>query len=468
MARFLILLLYNLLYPPAMLLMAPSALMKLKARGGKVSSLWQRLGFFDADTKQKISALRERGPVWWMHAVSVGEVGVAARLIKEVIFQRNDLGIVLSTTTPTGYALAQNLAAEFPGAVLPIYNPLDGWFIVRRCLRLIAPQRLVLVEAEVWPNLVFAARQRGVGVVLVNARLSPRSERRYGRALSLVRPIFSMLSRVFVQEIEDMTRWEKLGVSSTSITCAGSIKYDTAGGTEPLEQAAMLGALLGNMGWGSDDPVLLAASTHSGEEAAITKVFTHLRSSISDLPSRIKQLRLIIVPRHAERAGKVEQELHDMGISVTRRSALGLKLQASSIQLPADILLVDTTGELRAWQHHATAVIVGKSFLGKGGQNPAEAIMAGKPVLFGPHMENFTPLVRQLLGAGGAVQVRDFVELQSRMLEIFYDVRRAAELAANGLQALRIHEGATSRIASALLGQDNQSQDKNPLANFAT
>lgn len=440
-----------------MLLMAPGALRKMKARGGKAVSLWQRLGFFDADLKRKIAALHERGPVWWMHAVSVGEVGVATRLIKELISQRNNLSIVLSTTTPTGYALAENLAAESAGAVIPIYNPLDGWFIVRRCLRLIAPQRLILVEAEVWPNLLFAAKQWGMEVVLVNARLSPRSERRYGRVLPLVRPIFSMLTRVFVQENEDIVRWEKLGVSHAAIICSGSIKYDTAQQTEPLEQVAKLGLLLQRIGWSSDDPVLLAASTHAGEEAAIADVFSYLRSAILNL-------HLIIVPRHAERANLVEMELQNLGLVVTRRSMIKPETET----MLSDCLLVDTTGELRVWQHHGTVVIVGKSFLSKGGQNPAEAITAGKPVIFGPHMENFTPLVRQLLAARGALQVRDFLELQSRLHELFKDSKGIHQMAVNGLEALRVHAGATARVASALLGQDNKRQDKNSLANSVT
>ncbi|MEI6537877.1 MAG: glycosyltransferase N-terminal domain-containing protein, partial [Verrucomicrobiaceae bacterium] len=443
MARFLILLFYNLLYPPAMLLMVPGALRKLRARGGKISSLWQRLGFFDASTKQRLEALRERGPVWWMHAVSVGEVGVAGKLIAELTARRGGPGIVLSTTTPTGFAQAQELAAKSNGNVLPIYNPLDGWFVVRRCLRLIAPQRLVLVEAEVWPNLVFAARRRGIEVTLVNARLSPRSERRYGRVLPLVRPIFSMLSRVFVQEPDDFVRWERLGVPHEDIICAGSIKYDTAGHTEPVEQVARLEALVRGMGWGGDDPVLLAASTHAGEEVAIARVFTHLRSSIHNL-------HLIIVPRHVERSPQLETELQDMGIVVVRRSVMETAQSSNS----PGCLLVDTTGELRAWQHVATVVVVGKSFLSKGGQNPAEAIMAGKPVIFGPHMENFAPLVRQLLAARGSLQVRDFDELEIRLLELFHDKGSACQYAANGLHALRIHEGATARTADSLLGND--------------
>lgn len=441
MPRFLILLLYNLLYPPALLLMAPGALRKMKARGGKLSDLRQRLGFFSDDARREIAALHSRGRVWWMHAVSVGEVGVAAKLIRELVRPDGAPGVVLSTTTPTGLAEARKLAAELPGRVLPIHNPLDLWFTVRRCLNRIKPDRLVLVEAEVWPNLVFAARRHGIRISLVNARLSPRSERRYGRLLPLVRPVFSMLSGVFVQDPEDIARWEKLGVARDHITHFGSIKYDNAGQCEPLEQAAQLGEILAKTGWGRTDPVLLAASTHAGEETGIARVFARLRSS---MPS----LRLIVVPRHAERAAQIEAELRGAGFNVARRSALPGRRPASGIP---DILLVDATGELRAWQHHATAVVVGKSFLGTGGQNPAEAIAAGKPVFFGPHMENFVPLVRQLIASGGAVQVADFAELERRLAHVLRNPAEAARLAEAGAQVLRAHERATARTASALL-----------------
>lgn len=443
MPRFLILLLYNILYPPALLLMAPAALRKMRARGGKWSDLRQRAGFFDPELQRKISGLSAQRRVWWMHAVSVGEIGVAAKLIRELMRHEGAPGIVLSTTTPTGFAEGQKLAAEFPGGVYVIYNPLDIWFTVRRCLNLIRPDRLVLVEAEVWPNLVFAARRRGIDVSLVNARLSPRSERRYKLALPIARPIFAMLSRVFVQDSEDIGRWETLGVDRGRITHIGSIKYDTAGQGEPLDQAARLGRLLGELGWRGGDPVLLAASTHAGEEAAIAQVFTNLRTSIP-------RLRLIMVPRHAERAAGIETQLQDLGLSVVRRSTLNNPHPAPRIPNP-DVLLVDATGELRAWQHHATVVVVGKSFLGIGGQNPAEAVTAGRPVVFGPHMENFAPLVRQLLAAGGAVQVADFAELEMRLADLLRDAAWADRLAESGARALRTHEGATARTAAALL-----------------
>ncbi|MCE9518620.1 MAG: 3-deoxy-D-manno-octulosonic acid transferase [Verrucomicrobia bacterium] len=436
MLRFLILLLYNLAYLPVLFFMAPAAVRKMKSRGGKWSDLRQRFGFFDEEVRGHLALMHSSGHVWWMHAVSVGEVGVAAKLIRELARRDGTLGIVLSTTTPTGFAEARKLAAELPGRVLPIYNPLDLWFTVRRCLNRIKPERLVLVEAEVWPNLVYAARSRGIEVALVNARLSPRSECRYGQVLPLVRTVFSMLERVFVQESEDILRWEKLGVAPEQIICTGSIKYDDAGQSERFDQVTEFENILKKMGWSSGDPVLLAASTHAGEEAAIAQVFIHLRSAIF-------RLRLIIVPRHAERAAGVATQLQEAGLTVARRSMLDVS--------HPDVLLVDATGELRAWQQLASVVVVGKSFLSKGGQNPAEALTAGKPVFFGPHMENFATLVRQLLAARGAVQVADFMELERSLAEVLQNPAEATRLASSGAAVVRAHEGATARTASALL-----------------
>lgn len=442
MVRTLVLLLYNLLYPLILLVMTPAALRKMKARGGKVSDLWSRLGIYDEEQKAAFQSLHQRGEVIWMHAVSVGEVGIAAKLIRELRQQQPSLGVVLSTTTPTGYAQAAKLAEEMGPALLPVYNPLDGWFTVRRCLQAIQPQQLVLVEAEVWPNLVFAAHRQGIPVTLVNARLSPRSERRYQKVLWLVQPIFTLLHRVMVQEPEDVRRWQTLGLPADRITCTGSIKFDMAGDREPLEQVAQFRALLTGMGCGETRPVLLAASTHAGEEIELAGVFMQLKKVMPDL-------FFIVVPRHVERAAEIETGLRNLGLKVVRRSA-GADGSASP-----EVLMVDTTGELRAWQHLATVVVVGKSFLAIGGQNPAEAVMAGKPVVFGPHMENFAALVRILLSKQGAVQVADFRELQERMLHLFQHPAEAARLAASGQEALRAHEGATQRTAGVLLSQNH-------------
>ena len=418
--------------------MAPAALKKMRARGGKTADLKQRFGRFDGATRELIGRLQAQGELWWMHAVSVGEIGVAGILIRELLARRSDLRIVLSTTTPTGRAQAEKIAAGSNGRVVVIYNPLDLWFTVRRCLNIIRPSRLVLVESEVWPNLVYAARARSIPVWLVNARLSPRSERRYGYVRPLVRPIFSMLDGAIVPEQDDVARWERLGINRSRIAAAGNIKYDTAGQEVPVKQIECFASLLGKLAW-SDAPVLLAASTHPGEEGVIASVYRELRNSVHGV-------KFIAVPRHAERAAEVEAELRELGLKTVRRSKLDGITDAD-----ADVLIVDTTGELRAWQHLATVVVVGKSFSGKGGQNPAEAVTAGKPVLFGPHMENFDSLVRQMLAAHGALQVADYAVLSVRLRELFASDTMRSEMAAAGMKALKVHEGSTGRAVDILL-----------------
>jgi 3-deoxy-D-manno-octulosonic-acid transferase len=206
-----------------------------------------------------------------------------------------------------------------------------------------------------------------------------------------------------------------------------------------------LGGLLEKIGWQKTSPILLAASTHPGEEKAISEVCQKLQA-------KIPQLRLILVPRHAERAVAVIEELGPLGVAPMRRSSLAnADLSAATGPLPC--LLVDSTGELRAWQHLATVVVIGKSFLGVGGQNPVEAISAGKPVLFGPHMENFDALVSQLLAAQAAIQVPDFDGLQEHCAKLLSDPTAAAQMAEAGRTALAEHEGATKRTADVLLGE---------------
>ena len=441
MARVLVLLIYNLLQPLVLLLMAPGALRKMKARGGKPGDLGQRFGHFTKEQLSALGTLRQRGQVWWIHAVSVGEVGIAKKLVEELFVQRPDLGIVLTTTTPTAHQLAMELATAHPDKAVILYSALDGWFTVRRFLKAISPVKLVLVEAEVWPNLVFAAKRRGVSVALINARLSPRSEARYIKFKAFVQPVFCQLDCVCVQEPEDVERWRAIGFELDHISHTGSVKFDMRGQPEPVAKVAAFRGLTSRIGWSSDAPVLLAASTHDGEEAELAKLTVRLRS-------RVPALRLIIVPRHVERSDKVEADIKSAGLSVTRRSTLNAEATDAP---PADALLVDTTGELRAWQYLASVVVVGKSFLAKGGQNPAEAVMAGKPVVFGPHMENFEALVKLLLSRQGAVQVSDFAEAETTVERLLNDPSAAQRLALNGQQALQAHAGSTQRTVERLL-----------------
>ncbi len=438
MPRALVLLIYNLIFPFMLLAMSPAALRKMRKRGGKLGDLWQRLGYFKAPQIAAISALREAGPVWWVHAVSVGEVGIARKMIEELFKQQPHLSVVLSTTTPTGFALAKEFAAITQQKVIPIYSALDGWFTVRRCLNLIRPVKIVLVEAEIWPNFLFAAKQLGIPTELVNARLSPRSERRYRKLQALIKPIFSMLAKVMVQEPEDVSRWSGIGVDPDRVLHTGSIKFDMKGQPEPAAKVAEFRQLLNRIGCNDDEPILLAASTHDGEELEVGKLYNRLKMQIPNL-------FLIVVPRHVERASKVTNDLSGLGIQTALRSA------EATPEAKVSALLVDTTGELRAWQYLASVVIIGKSFLAHGGQNPAEAVMAGKPVVFGPHMENFDALVRLLLERRGARQVQDFAEAEESILKLIQDKKKAQRVALAGQQALLAHSGATQRTVAELL-----------------
>jgi 3-deoxy-D-manno-octulosonic-acid transferase len=418
--------------------MSPAALRKMRKRGGKLGDLWQRLGYFKAPQIAAISALHEAGPVWWVHAVSVGEVGIARKMIEELFKQQPHIGVMLSTTTPTGFALANEFAAIMEQKVIPIYSALDGWFTVRRCLNLIRPVKIVLVEAEIWPNFLFAAKQLGIPTELVNARLSPRSERRYRKLQALIKPIFSMLAKVMVQEPEDVSRWSGIGVDPDRVLHTGSIKFDMKGQPEPAAKVAEFRQLLNRIGWNDDEQIMLAASTHDGEELEVGKLYIRLKRQIPNL-------FLIVVPRHVERATKVANDLSGLGIQTALRSA------EATPETKVSALLVDTTGELRAWQYLASVVIIGKSFLAHGGQNPAEAVMAGKPVVFGPHMENFDALVRLLLERRGARQVQDFAEAEESILKLIQDKKKAQRVALAGQRALLAHSGATKRTVAELL-----------------
>ena len=425
---------YNLALPPVLLAALPSQWLKLRRRGGTARDLAERLGRFTPGTSARLAALAKP---WWIHAVSVGEVLVAAKFIRALRTLRPDAPLVLSTTTTTGHAVA---VREVPADVPVIHNPVDLPGAVRRAFDAVRPGRLILVEAEVWPNLLHVAHEWGLEVALVNARLSPRSERRYRSTRVLVAPLLGQLDVVLVPEPEDVARWSAIGVRPEVIGVTGSLKHDYEGLPEdPRTEvfAAMMKAL-----WpGAPPPVLMGASTHPGEEALLARVFLELRAGLPEL-------RLLVAPRHVERSAAVADELAALGLAVVRRSSLG---PAAALSSGPDVLLIDTTGELRAWQPLADAVVIGKSFLGAGGQNPVEALMAGRPVVAGPRMENFAPLMRTLLDHRAVIQVADAEALPPVLHRLLTSPEEAAGLATAARTALAPHQGAARRTAEWLL-----------------
>jgi 3-deoxy-D-manno-octulosonic-acid transferase len=424
--------LYNLLLPFAMLVMLPANVLRMRRRGGYGGKFWERCGIFDEDVQARM--LGGRGRTWWIHAVSVGEVNVARKLIAEIQRRDPDRPVVLSVTTSTGRAVAEE--NPLPGVTV-IYSPLDFGWVVRAVLRRIQPECYLLMESELWPNLVRRATLRGIPVVLANARLSPRSERRYLKFRALAQPVFAMLDRVLVQDGSDVSRWTAIGVPRARIKVTGSIKYDQ-GGEVNEARVQEFRALLESLWDEPLPPLLLAASTHAGEERALAEVFLRLREEVSGL-------RLLVAPRHAERRAEVIADLAAAGLRPALRSAW------SEAPLHPDALIIDSTGELRDWQRMASVVVMGKSFLSTGGQNPAEAIAAGVPVVTGPHMENFAALMNLLRSAGGITEVPSLETLPAALREIFADPDKSRGAAARGRAALDFHRGAAARTVEEIL-----------------
>ena len=421
-------LIYNLFYPIGLLLFLPGQISKLLRRGNFRSKFGQRFGLYDRDVRSRIALRR----CTWMHAVSVGEVAIALKLVKKLEERDPTFFCVLTTTTTTGFAFANEKAG---GRMEVIYSPLDFWPIMRRAYAMIRPIRVVLIEAEVWPNLAGEARAREIPLALVNARLSPRSERRFRRFHFAVAPIFRCLDLVCVQEPEDVQRWIALGVPAGRIQHVGSIKYDPEGINV---NADLPRQVIRTVGIDLDRPILLGGSTHAGEEEILGTIFQRLRTTFP-------RLFLIIAPRHVERTREVRAQLERLGLKVNLRSE-----DAEPGSAP-DCLLLDTTGELLNWYSVATIVFMGKSLTAHGGQNPVEPILAGKPVIFGPHMENFSALVRTLVARDGAVQIADRDALEKEIARFLRDPGAASRLVANAQSVLAPHAGATARTAAALL-----------------
>jgi len=373
--------LYNLLFPVVLVVLLPGFLLRMLRRGKYRHKFWQRFGIYSAGVRGRIGDGRV-----WVHAVSVGEVMIALKLMRSLRDLDPEIRFVLSTTTSTGFKLAARAKSPW---LEPIYNPLDFFFTARSAVRAIRPRQLILVEAEAWPNILAEVRALGAKIVMVNTRLSSRSEKRYRMVRFLAAPVFNQIDCFCLQEPGDIPRWTALGVDPKKLVVTGSIKFDEDA-TGP-RAARDFRPVLRSLGIPDEAPILLGGSTFDGEEALLGRVFQNLR--------RVHPaLFLIVVPRHFERSSDVSRDLSAQGLRVARRT------EGATSETP-DVLVVDTTGELRDWYPCATIVFVGKSLLAKGGQNPAEPVAAGIPVVFGPNMQNFASLASQLLRAGGALEV---------------------------------------------------------------
>jgi 3-deoxy-D-manno-octulosonic-acid transferase len=415
-----VLFLYNLLFFPLLLILLPGYLLRMVRRGGYREKAAQRFGYFDHTTLARIGTGRI-----WIHAASVGETGIALKFISENRTQHPETRFLLSVTTSTGLAIAERQASDF---LEVIANPVDFPFLTKRLIRKFLPSALLFVEADLWPNRVEAARRLDIPVILINARLSVRSARRFQKFRFFTAPFFITLTRILLTEPEDRERWLALGVRPELLALTGNIKYDTSfpASSNPL--------ILPDMpGWNRSAPLFLAASTHDGEEVEIARAYLLARQTN---PS----LRLAIAPRHVERRMAIVETLRSLGLTTALRSE-----NSSS---PADLLLIDTTGELSRWYPLASLVFVGKSLpcsVNYGGQNMIEPLQAGVPVLIGPYTGNFEPLASRLCEAGAAIRVTNAEEIAASLQQLLSDSSRREKMIQSAMAVLASHQGATAR-----------------------
>src|SRR5579883_1021684 len=344
--------LYNILFNIGFLLASPYYFFKMWRRGNWRAGFRQRFGQYDTKVKQSLTNRQ----VLWMHAVSVGEMNVCLQVIRALEPRLPNLKIVVSTTTSTAMG---ELQKRLPTTVTKIYYPIDRRKFVARALATIHPDVIVLVESEIWPNFIWRARSLGKPLFLVNARLSDRSYPRFKRFGFIFRKLFAAFTAVGAQNEADAARLRELGCRPDAVRVVGNLKFDAARVTG--DGKLDVPALLGQLGIAPGAPILVAGSTHAGEERILGQQFLRLRQRFPDLV-------FVVVPRHNERAREVGQELSALGIHYVYRSAI--KPDSRRAAGPAQCLLVDTIGELRFFYEHATVVFIGKSLTAKGGQNP--------------------------------------------------------------------------------------------------
>jgi 3-deoxy-D-manno-octulosonic-acid transferase len=364
----------------------------------------------------------------WIQAVSVGEVEIARRLVRALRAAAPELPITVTATTATGLELARS---SLPDDVPVAACPLDLMGPVSRFLDLVRPRAVVLVETELWPEMLGQAGDRGIPVAVVNARLSARSTARYRRVRALLRPLLAPVSRVLTRGGDDAERFLSLGVAADRITAVGNIKYDLEPDPRPLVWRDAVEAAAG------DRAVVVAGSTMDGEEAMVLDALDELQP----------RPFLILAPRHPERFDAVAELAGSRGLSVARRT----RVESGPPGPATDVFLLDTIGELSRAYAMARVAFIGGSLVPTGGHNPLEPLAWGVPVLTGPHVHNFDEVYGLLFEAGAARSVEGKDELSAGFRAWLGDADAAMTAGSAGESVVRANRGATERTAAALL-----------------
>ncbi len=394
-----------------------------------VGSLGQRLGYlpvsFNMDGDDSI----------WIHAVSVGEVLTARPLISELKRRYPNLRMFLSTTTMAGQQLARRSVQDVDAV---FYFPFDLGFVVRRTLDLVRPRLFIMMETEIWPNLLHECRKRGVKTAVVNGRLSARSFPRYRMVRGFMRRVLDHVDRFLVQSEESARRFIDLGADPGRVVVTGSLKFDSLDLSPNALQARARDRVLRYFRVPASRPVIVAGSTMKGEEAAVLRAFRRVRTAV---PNTL----LVLAPRNPERFGEVEQLVRSEGWKTAKRSDLAIDTEPR-----VDVVVLDTIGELATVYQVGTVVFVGGSLVATGGHNVLEPAVFGKPIVFGPHMENFAEIADAFVTNGAGVQLAGEQQLDETFLSLMSDPVRRARLGAAARALVEANRGAKEKSAAVL------------------
>jgi len=411
------------IYSFVLFLCLPFVLLRLLVRGSRSSDYlkrWQeRLGFFED--------LGGDGSLW-IHSVSVGEAQAAEPMVRQLQQRYPDLPVVITTTTPTGSARVRKLFGE---SVHHVYFPYDLPFALEGFLRRTRPRLLVMMETEIWPNLLALCEKKGIPTVLANARMSEKSAKGYARFGIFSKRVFGGIGLVAAQTSEDAERFWGLGVPKERVRVTGSIKFDIRLPASLHEQADVI-----RRQW-SGRLVWVAASTHEGEDEQVLAAHRQIKKRQPDV-------LLVLVPRHPERFDRVAGLCKRMGFELARRS------RGEEITPQTDVFLGDTMGELTLFLAAADAAFVGGSLVSSGGHNILEPAALGVPVVFGPHMFNFAMISRMLLAEEAAAQVATAEELTDVIACWLSDASERARVGENGRAVVEANRGALERLLNII------------------
>ena len=418
---------YNLLFAIVYPFLLPGFLVRMLRRGGYAARMGDRFALYPDEVLAKF---REGGFVW-IHAVSVGEVQVAGQLMREWRKVEPAVKFAFSTTSSTGWKMAEKEISERD---VLIYNPLDFPNFVKSALKTVRPRAVVLTESEIWPNFIWTARRYRIPVFLINARVSDRSAPRYKTARWFFGDVLSSFARIFAQSDLDAIRLVAAGAPERIVEVTGSFKFDVAHRNEAKERELR--------DWIGPGRILLGGSTWPGEDKALLRIYSDITKAQGGVP----QVKLVIAPRHFEKADAVEANIKSAGFSCVRRSRKDSPTHPLA-NSSTPVYLADTTGELMGLYGIADVVFVGKSLCAHGSQNMIEPCLCGKPTAVGPYTENFRPVMSDLLAADAIRQVKDEMELGEFVKSSFAD---DGGLGARAAAAVERRKGVVPKCVEAI------------------